>query len=223
MIGASPSDISSTRRTLGGLTNSSPSGQSLVQFRDDWLPEVRNVLADVGYGYAFPSSGFNSSNDGMPLIRIRDISRSDTEAYFNGDFDPAYIVATGDYLVGMDGDFNLRKWRGPKALLNQRVMRINNWRVDVLPEFFAVPLQMILDYLHEGTSQTTVKHLSAKQVNGIRLPVPSIEEQERIVARVTDVESILDELELQLTVLRRERHALRAALFHEALTATALS
>ena len=75
----------------------------------------------------------------MPLIRIRDISKTDTEAYFEGNYDSSYLVRNGDYLVGMDGDFNLRRWVGKDGLLNQRVMRINSWRCGVDPEFVKLP------------------------------------------------------------------------------------
>ncbi|MCW5799406.1 MAG: restriction endonuclease subunit S [Nitrospira sp.] len=152
-------------------------------------------IADVSYGFAFESSRFNSTKVGMPLIRIRDISWTDTQAYYQGEHDPAYVVSRGDYLVGMDGDFNVRKWNGPDALLNQRVMRIKNWRVALVAEFLAIPLQMILNHLHASTSQTTVKHLSAKQVNGIYLPVPPTAEQERIVAKVDELMALCDRLE----------------------------
>ena len=124
-------------------------------------------IARVSYGFAFPSGQFNSEKHGMPLIRIRDISSTDTQAYFEGTFDPTYLVTSGDYLVGMDGDFKLCHWRGKNGLLNQRVMRLNGWCCEIAPKFMALPLQFVLDYLHGGTSQTTVKHLSAKQVNGI--------------------------------------------------------
>ena len=90
-------------------------------------------IARIRYGFAFKSSQFNTEKLGMPLIRIRDISNTDTEAYFEGDYDPAYVVRAGDYLVGMDGNFNLRRWKGKDGLLNQRVMRINGWRCKVKP------------------------------------------------------------------------------------------
>jgi len=152
-------------------------------------------IADVSYGFAFESSRFNSIKLGLPLIRIRDISGTDTQAYYQGEHDPAYVVRKGDYLVGMDGDFNVRKWKGPDALLNQRVMRIKNWRAALVAEFFAIPLQLILDHLHASTSQTTVKHLSAKQVNGIYLPMPPLAEQHRIVAKVDELMALCDRLE----------------------------
>jgi type I restriction enzyme S subunit len=162
-------------------------------------------MASPSYGFAFASARFNSDKRGLPLIRIRDISNSDTQAYFDGDYDPAYIVKAGDYLVGMDGDFNLRRWEGRNALLNQRVMRINDWRCGICPEFARIPLQLILDFLHSRTSQTTVKHLSAKQINGIELPLPPVAEQHRIVAKVDELMAQCDQLE----AARKKREATR--------------
>ncbi|MFN3591101.1 MAG: restriction endonuclease subunit S, partial [Thermaurantiacus sp.] len=162
-------------------------------------------IAQPSYGFAFPSSHFNGDRRGMPLIRIRDISRTETEAHFDGPYDMAYLVRAGDYLVGMDGDFNLRRWNGPDGLLNQRVMRINGWRCGIDPEFVRLPLQMVLDHLHGDTSLTTVKHLSAKQVNGIEIPLPPLAGQRRIVAKVEELMAVLDGLE----AARQAREATR--------------
>lgn len=171
-------------------------------------------IARPSYGFAFSSGRFNSAKRGMPLIRIRDISKVDTEAYFDGEYDPAYVVKAGDYLVGMDGDFNLRRWKGKDGLLNQRVMRINGWRCGVDPEFVKLPLQFVLDHLHGETSLTTVKHLSAKQVNGIEIPLPPLAEQRRIVAKVDELMALCDRLE----AARRTREAVR-----DELTAASLA
>jgi len=170
-------------------------------------------LASPSYGFAFASSRFNSVKRGLPLIRIRDISNADTEAYFDGDYDATYIVKAGDYLVGMDGEFKLRRWGGKEALLNQRVMRINNWRCGVDPEFLRIPLQLILDFLNGRSSQTTVKHLSAKQANGVELPLPPLAEQRRIVAKVDELMALCDQLE----AAREKREATRDRLTTAAL------
>jgi type I restriction enzyme S subunit len=178
---------------------------------DHWVWVRLIDIAKVSYGYAFASDKFNSEKRGMPLIRIRDISRTDTEAYFDGDFDRFYIVKAGDYMVGMDGDFNIRCWKGPEALLNQRVMRINNWRRGADPEFVKLPLQYILRHLHGSTSLTTVKHLSAKQVNGIEIPIPPLAEQHRIVAKVDELMALCDRLEAARTTREAARDRLSAA------------
>lgn len=170
-----------------------------------WKWVQLTAVAKVTYGFAFESQRFNAERRGMPLVRIRDISRTDTEAYFEGPFDPTYIVNPGDYLVGMDGDFNVRRWRGPKALLNQRVLRLSKWLDGAVPEFMCIPLQFVLEVIHGTTSQTTVKHLSAKQVNRIELPLPSFAEQHRIVAKVYELMALCDQLE----AARKEREATR--------------
>ncbi|HAN4802077.1 TPA: restriction endonuclease, partial [Escherichia coli] len=78
---------------------------------------------DILSGCAFPSSGFNRNN-GVPLIRIRDILSGKTETYYEGSYDLKYLIKKGDLLVGMDGDFNREYWKGTDALLNQRVCKI---------------------------------------------------------------------------------------------------
>ena len=174
----------------------------------------------VQYGFAFPSRQFNTSKIGMPLIRIRDISQTDTQAYFEGDFDKDYLVPTGDYLVGMDGDFNIRKWQGPSALLNQRVCRFHTWRDEVIADYVVRPLQIILNHLHSGTSYTTVKHLSAKQINGIFIPLPPLAEQKRIVAKVDELMALCDELEAKQTAKAQTKEALNGAALHHVRSAT---
>ena len=138
----------------------------------------------------------------------------DAEAYYDGAHDPFYEVENGDYLVGMDGNFNLRKWRGKIGLLNQRVMRIRKWREGILGDYVALPLQMVLNHLHEGTSQTTVKHLSAKQVNAIAVPIPRFEDQQRIVTKVNELMALCDELEEAQIKRESRRDRLVAATLH---------
>ena len=194
--------------------------RNAVEIKRDELPFVPAVhwewsrlidIARPSYGFAFQSSEFNTDKRGMPLIRIRDISKTDTVAYYEGDFDPTYLVRAGDYLVGMDGDFNLLRWQGLDGLLNQRVMRINGWRCDVDSEFVKLPLQMVLDYLHGATSLTTVKHLSAKQVNGIGIPLPPLPEQHRIVSKVDELMALCDRLEAARTERESTRDRMAAA------------
>ncbi len=183
----------------------------------EWAPLVE--LCTVTYGFAFDSSHFGPPGTGQPLVRIRDISSTDTEAYFNGPFDVRYRVQCGDYLVGMDGDFNVRRWEGPEALLNQRVLRMSAWKLGISPDWLGMPLQAILDHLHTSTSQTTVKHLSATQINGILVPLPPIQEQHRIVAKVEELMALCDQLVAAQTGREVGREGLRAASLHR-LTAS---
>ncbi len=130
-------------------------------------------------GFAFDSDKFDP-DEGMPLIRIRDIDKTTTEIFFDGEYPPNYIVNTGDVLIGMDGDFNIAVWKGGRALLNQRVCRVieNN---KMLSKYAFYLLGHPLKLINDITYSTTVKHLSTTDLYNYIFPVPPVEEQEAIV------------------------------------------
>jgi len=147
-----------------------------------WPVKALDDLLNVQNGYAFSSKRFAPAG-GMPLIRIRDLKDgTSTEATFTGDYDSKYEVRRGDLLIGMDGDFACHRWEGPSALLNQRVCRLQDFSDELLPDFLFHGINRCLKEIEDRTTFTTVKHLSAKKVKAIQMPIPPIAEQQRIVA-----------------------------------------
>lgn len=144
---------------------------------------------DILSGYAFPSSGFNQKN-GVPLIRIRDILSGRTETYYEGSYDLKYLIKKGDLLVGMDGDFNRKYWKGTDALLNQRVCKITPNPETLDKNFLYHFLQKELDKIHATTDVVTVKHLSVKKIQDIKIRLPSLKEQKRIAAILDKADGI---------------------------------
>lgn len=129
---------------------------------------------DILSGFPFKSKLFNKNKDGIPLIRIRDISESKVETFYSGEFNEKYLIKRGDLIVGMDGDFTLNIWDNENALLNQRVLKIS-LKKDVSPLLFDYLihfLQLELDRIHRGVGATTVKHLAVSDVRKIKLPIP---------------------------------------------------
>lgn len=84
------------------------------------LPE----LCSIQYGYAFDSACFTEDHAYLPLVRIRDVKRGYSETFYSGAYPSDYVIDNGSLLVGMDGEFNIARWKGGKALLNQRVCKI---------------------------------------------------------------------------------------------------
>ncbi|MCI5028277.1 restriction endonuclease subunit S [Escherichia coli] len=144
---------------------------------------------DILSGCAFPSSGFNRNN-GVPLIRIRDILSGKTETYYEGSYDLKYLIKKGDLLVGMDGDFNRECWKGTDALLNQRVCKITPNPETLDKNFLYHFLQKELDKIHATTDVVTVKHLSVKKIQDIKIRLPSLKEQKRIAAILDKADAI---------------------------------
>lgn len=163
----------------------------LLAKADHWERVPLAHIAKVQNGFAFSSSQF-TKDDGLPLIRIRDIDSNITENKYKGEFDNEYIVTKGDILVGMDGDFHAAKWRGPKGLLNQRVCRIIPTSSHFNENFLFVCLQPYLNAINAETSSVTVKHLSSRTLEEIPLPCPPLPEQRRIVEKIEALFSELD-------------------------------
>lgn len=189
----------------------------LLGAHSSWERVLLSDVATVQNGFAFPSSLF-SKGDGVPLLRIRDVLRGETEATFTGAFDPAYLVQAGDLLVGMDGDFNAALWKGSAALLNQRVCRIKPNDRFYDHRFLAYVLPGYLSAINAETSSITVKHLSSRSIEQIPLPLPPLPEQRRIVAEIetqfTRLDAAVAALERARANLKRYRAAVLDTLTH---------
>jgi type I restriction enzyme S subunit len=157
-----------------------------------WGRILLGDIATIQNGCAFASSQFSKDGD-MPLIRIRDVGKEETDTKYSGEYDEAYVVNPGDLLVGMDGDFNCARWRGPRGLLNQRVCRIKLTSDVYHPKLLDYVLPGYLKAINDNTSSVTVKHLSSKSIAEIPLPLPPMDQQELIVAEIEKQFSRLDE------------------------------
>lgn len=170
-------------------------------------------LCRVQAGFAFQSAAFVQGDSGVPMIRIRDITKDRTQVNYVGEYREEFLVAAGDYLVGMDGNFTVARWRGPRALLNQRVSRLQWYSRRLEPSFFAVALQHRLSELQGTKAYTTVDHLSSAQIEDAVVPLPPLAEQKRIVTKVDGLMALCDRLE----ALQQERETRHAALARASL------
>ena len=111
----------------------------------------------------------------------------------------------------MDGDFNVARWQGGKALLNQRVCcLVPAETVDA--QFLYYLLSEPLKLINEFTYSTTVKHLSSFDVLKIHFPFPSVRQQRAIASFLDRETARLDALvgakERVLALLAEKRRAL---------------
>jgi type I restriction enzyme S subunit len=189
----------------------------LLGKKDEW-PRIRiGEIAKILNGYAFSSEKFHN-NKGMPLIRIRDIVRGYTETFYDGPYDPLYLVSPGDLLIGMDGDFNSSLWKGQPGLLNQRVckLKITSDKCDL--KFLSYLLPGYLFAINQSTSSVTVKHLSSRTISEIPIPLPPLDEQQRIVARIEELFTQLDAGVAALEAVRAQVRRYRQAVLQAAVT-----
>ena len=143
-----------------------------------------------GYAYAFDSAYFTENSCYPPLARIRDVKRGYSETYYSGGYSEEYILASGDLLVGMDGEFNIARWKCDGALLNQRVCRLLA-KKGTNEEYLRFAMMKVLKEIERRTAFVTVKHLSAKELNKLQLVVPDLSTQNKVSEILSRLEKII--------------------------------
>jgi type I restriction enzyme M protein len=161
-----------------------------IQLLSDFDSQSVGEILEIQSGYAFKSKLFNEDK-GFPIIRIRNIKTGFTNTLYNGDYNNDYVVNDGDLLIGMDGEFNTTIWSGRQALLNQRVCRLHSFN-GCLKEYVYRMIQRKLKEIENNTYAVTVKHISAKQIREIQIPLPPLSVQEEIMAEIDGYQKIID-------------------------------
>lgn len=178
------------RAVTKGLNPDVPMKDSKVE----WLGEIPahwkvariTDLMTLRNGHPFDSTYF-VKGAGTPLIRIRDLYEAVTEVGYSGPAVEGAWICRGDVIIGMDGNFNVARWAGERALLNQRMCCVRP-RGDTDPAFVAYVLPIPLRVINELTHSTTVKHLSSTSVSKTQIGIPPGREQ-RTISAFLDLES----------------------------------
>lgn len=159
--------------------------------RKGWEYKRFTDVCDVTYGYAFDSKCFTDNPEDTPLIRIRDVKRGFSETFYNGEIPDGYTVIEGDYLVGMDGEFNIGQWGKRPGVLNQRVCKMNSSSSELINQYMYYFMKVCLKSIEDETPFVTVKHLSAKRINQIQIPLPPQSTQLAIVSELDKINELI--------------------------------
>ncbi|NLX81033.1 MAG: hypothetical protein GXZ03_05670, partial [Proteiniphilum sp.] len=111
---------------------------------------------------------------GFPLIRIRNLKEGYSNVYTDEDCDEKFIIANGDLLAGMDGEFKLYIWKGGKSVLNQRACKFQPKDKSIPPFFVYSLLKPHLEYYERVNVGTTVIHLGKSDIDDIKVKRPPV-------------------------------------------------
>ena len=169
-------------------------GEIPFEIPEGWAWARFTQVVPVQYGFAADSSKF-VTDESIGLIRIRDVNSGDlvhTTVNYSGEWSEEYLIRSGDDLVGMDGEFICKRWRGPDALLNQRVCCFRYLSETVDRDYVSFTINWYLNQIWKQTSKTTVKHLSARALDRLLFAVPPAKEQKRIKDRANTLLGALE-------------------------------
>jgi type I restriction enzyme S subunit len=183
------------------------------RLHEQWTEEEIGSNINIQSGYPFSSDHFRSDGVGVPLIRIRDLLTQSPTLTVTTEVSTEFYINRGDLLVGMDGDFNIVKWKHRGAVLNQRVCKVEgNSRLDT--DFLFHLLSDELPKINAQTGSTTVKHLATRDIASISSKLPPIKEQQKIAEILTSVDEVIENTQSQINKLED----LKKATMNELLT-----
>lgn len=138
------------------------------------IPEGWEVIyltneMDLQYGYPFSTKLFNTEELGVPVIRIRDIAKCTISNYSTEKVDEKYKIEKGDIIVGMDGNFHINYWNREHCYLNQRCLRIRSTSKSISHIQARYAIEPYIKAREKNVSRTTVAHLSARDVNDLKV------------------------------------------------------
>ena len=163
-------------------------------------------ICDTLSGFPFDSSQFR--DNGIQLMRGANVKRG----YFDFDKDinkywesskglEKYLLNTNDIIISMDGSLVGRSFCYLKdnhlpLLLVQRVARIRT--KENFKYIYYNITKSFPDYVDKKKTAGAIPHISMKDINYFTIPLPSREEQQRIVDILDTFEASITNLEAQL-------------------------
>ena len=179
-------------------------------------------LCSLRNGKAFKPSDWSDS--GLPIIRIQNLNNPDSKFnYYSGYIEDRFLISSGDVLFAWSGtpgtSFGAHIWYGGKAVLNQHIFRIDFKGKVILKSFFRYSINCRLEELiakaHGGAG---LQHVTKGVFENTPIPLPSIDEQQRIVDRIESLFAKLDEAREKAEAVLDGFESRKAAILHKAFT-----
>lgn len=192
-----------------------------MTFPSTWKTHKLGELAQYINGRAFKPEDWGAN--GLPIVRIQNLN--DPKKPFNrfsGSFMDKHLIDSGDVLLSWSGtpgtSFGCFIWNRGKALLNQHIFKVQIREDLVLPEYFVYAtnsrLGQMIDLAHGAAG---LRHITKGKLEQIEIPVPSINEQCQIVARIKECMERVEEIEELKNSSRIQQQYLSASLIESEL------
>ena len=122
--------------------------------------------------------------------------------------------------MSLSGDFKLKIWEGPKALLNQRVVKINN---NVNKYYLFKYLQSKIYILTNMGNSSIINNLSIRELKNFSIELPSLTNQNKIESVIRKLDVQLSQRKEQLQLLDELSESLFIDMFGDPVKNTKIS
>ena len=131
-------------------------------------------------------------HEGLPIIRIQNLN--DNSASYNRTpktYESKYLIHNGDLLFAWAASLGTYIWNGGKAWLNQHIFKVDPYPFIKKQYLYHVFKAMITEFYTQSHGSGMV-HITKKQFENIKLLLPPLEEQKRIVQTLEQISTKLD-------------------------------
>ena len=136
--------------------------------------------------------------NGLPIVRIQNLN--DETAPYNKSsksYEEKYLIHKGDLLFAWAASLGTYVWEKGDAWLNQHIFKVIPFVfMDKLYLYYSLE-SLIKDFYKESHGSGMV-HITKKKFEDIECFVPPLAEQQRIVAKIEELFSILDSIQKSL-------------------------
>lgn len=184
------------------------------QLPHGWSTTTVGELARYVNGRAFKPAEWKTS--GKPIIRIQNLNNPDANYNFsNIDHEEKYIVKHRDLLFAWSASLGAHIWKGEDAWLNQHIFNvIPNPGVDKYYLYYL--LTRITAELYAKAHGSGMVHVTKGKFEATEVYLPPTNEQKRIVAKIEELFSELDNGIAALKTAREQLKVYRQAVLKHA-------
>ncbi|MFL2778491.1 MAG: restriction endonuclease subunit S [Paracoccus marcusii] len=142
-------------------------------------------------GFAWKANRFQDNPSGVPIIRIQNVGSNNQREfkYWPDAFDDRFIIVDGDLLLTLSGSFRTAVWNGPRALLNQRIVKVMP-KSHVDRDWLFYALENAMSRISGMGRHALVSNVALSDLKEMQIAVPPLEEQKRIAAILDQADAV---------------------------------
>ncbi len=179
--------------------------------KSKWEYKKLGEVASFINGYAFKPADWKVK--GLPIIRIQNLTNPKAPYnYYDGNhIDNKYLVDNGDLLVSWSATLGAFIWNQGKALLNQHIFKTVFDKSNIDKHYLKYAIISTLNVMASKAHGITMRHITKKEFDNIKIPEPQLSEQQQIVSELDQLNELISLKQQQL----KEYDALAQSIFYE--------
>lgn len=163
---------------------------------EGWATARLGNVINVLNGRAFKKH--EMLEEGVPILRVGNLFTSNEWYYSDLELEPEKYIDDGDLIYAWSASFGPFIWEGGKAIYHYHIWKMDFFKPEETDKyFFRHYLDAISASIKASGNGIAMIHLTKERMENLVIPLPPLEEQHRIVAKVDELMALCDLLEQQ--------------------------